>query len=86
VNVTIRYCTICFGYRDRALAVAEELRRRFGADVEVIGGKVGQFDVEIDGALVVWRGQRLLARMKPALPPKTAEAIAAVARHLTPSE
>lgn len=86
MNATIRYCTICFGYRDRALAVADELRRRFDAEVEVIGGKVGQFDVEIDGALVVSRGQSLLARMKPALPPKTAEAIAAVERHLTPSE
>lgn len=86
MNVTIRYCTICFGYRDRALAVAEDLRRRFDANVEVIGGKVGQFDVEIDGALVVSRGQSFLARMKPALPPKTSEAIAAVERHLTPSE
>lgn len=43
-------------------------------------------DVEIDGALIVSRGQSFLARMKPALPPKTAEAIAAVERHLTPSE
>lgn len=86
MNATIRYCTICFGYRDRALAVAEELRRRFDAKVEVIGGKVGQFDVEIDGALVVSRGQSLLARMKPALPPKTTQAVAAVERHLAPSE
>lgn len=86
MSVTIRYCTICFGYRDRALAIGEELRRRFDADVEVIGGKVGQFDVEIDGKLVVSRGQSLLARMKPALPPNTAEAIAAVERHLTPSK
>lgn len=86
MNATIRYCTVCLGYRDRAVAVAEELRRRFDANVEVIGGKVGQFDVEIEGTLVVSRGQSLLARMKPALPPKTAEAIAAVERHLTPSE
>lgn len=86
MKVTIRYCTICFGYWNRALAVGEELRRRFDADVEVIGGKAGQFDVEIDGALVVSRGQSFLARMKPTLPPKTAEAIAAVERHLTPSQ
>ena len=86
MNVTIRYCTICLGYRERALAAAEELRRRFDANVEVIGGKVGQFDIEIDGSLVVSRGKSLLARMKPALPPKTSEAIAAVERHLTPSE
>ena len=86
MNATIRYCTICLGYRDRALAVADELRRRFGTEVEVIGGRVGQFDVEIDGVLVVSRGQSFLARMKPALPPKTSEAIAAVERHLTPSE
>jgi Rdx family len=86
VKVTIRYCTICFGYRDRALAVAEEVRRRFDADVEVVGGKLGQFDVEIDGTPVVSRGVSFLARLKPALPPGTAEAIAAVERHLTPSE
>lgn len=56
MNATIRHCTICFGYRDRALAVAEELRHRFSAKVEIIGGKVGQFDVEIDGVIVVSRG------------------------------
>ena len=82
MNVTIRYCTICFGYRNCALAIGEELRRRFGANVEVIGGKVGQFDVDIDGALVVSRGQSLLARMRPSLPPKSAEAVAAIERHL----
>ncbi len=54
--------------------------------VEVIGGKVGQFDVEIDGMLVVSRGRSFLARMRPALPPKTAEAIATVERHLASSE
>lgn len=86
MNVTVRYCTICFGYRDRAVAIAEELRRRFDADVEVIGGKVGQFDVEIDGELVVSRGRGLLARMRPSLPPKTAETIATVERHLASSE
>ncbi|MGC2030306.1 MAG: Rdx family protein [Steroidobacteraceae bacterium] len=86
MNVTISYCTICFGYRDRALAVAEELQRRFDANVEVIGGKVGQFDVEIDGELVVSRGRTFLARMKPSLPPKIAEAIAAVERHLASGE
>jgi selT/selW/selH-like putative selenoprotein len=86
VNVTIRYCTICFGYRDRAIATARELRQRFLANVEVIGGNAGQFDIEIDGVLVVSRGQSFLARMKPAMPPKTAEAIAAVERHLASSE
>ncbi len=86
MNVTIKYCPICFGYRDRALAIADELRRRFDAAVEVIGGKVGQFDVEINGELVVSRGLSLLARMRPSLPPKTAEAIAAVERHLASGE
>ena len=85
MNVTIRYCTVCFGYRDRALAVAEERGRRFDANVEVIGGKVGQFDVEVDGTLIVSRGQSFLARMKPVLPPKAAQAIAAVERHLDSS-
>ena len=84
--VTIRYCTICFGYHDRALAMGEELRQRFGAHVEVIGGKGGQFDVEIYGELVVSRGQSFLARMKPSLPPKSAEAMAAIERHLASSE
>lgn len=85
MNVTIRYCTFCLGYRSRALAMAEELRRRFDAHVEVIGGKAGQLDVEIDGALVVSRGRSFLARLKPGLLPKTAEAIAAVERHLASS-
>lgn len=86
MNVTIRHCTICFGYRDRALAVAEALRRKFKANVEVIDGKVGQFDVEIDGVLVVSRGQGFLARMRPALPPNASQAIAAVERHLASNE
>ena len=86
MNVTIRYCTICFGYRDRALAIADELRRRFDANVEVIGGKVGQFDVQIDDELIVSRGRSFLARMKPSLPPKCAEALATIERHLASSE
>ena len=86
MNVTIRYCTICFGYRDRALAIGEELRQRFGANIEVIGGKVGHFDVEIDGELVVSRGRSFLARMKPSLPPKSPEAVAASERHLASSD
>ena len=78
--------TICFGYRDRAIATAGELRQRFHAGVEVIGGNVGQFDIENDGVLVVSRGQSFLARMRPAMRPKTSEAIAAVERHLASSE
>lgn len=86
MNVVITFCTICFGYRGRALAIAEELRRRFDAKVEVIGGKVGQFDIELDGVLVVSRGRSLLARMKPSLPPKSDETIAAIERQLASGE
>jgi len=86
VNVTIRYCTICFGYRARAQAIAEGLRRRFDAQVEVLGGKVGEFDLEIDGNLIVSPSCSFLARMKPSLPPNTAEAIAAIERHLASNE
>jgi selT/selW/selH-like putative selenoprotein len=84
MNVRITHCTVCWGYRDRALALAEELRRRFGANVEVAGGGPGRFDVYVDGELVTSRGQSLLSRLKPSRPPSVSKVIATIERHLPP--
>jgi hypothetical protein len=40
--------------------VAARLRRELNADVEVVGGPYGQFEVEVDGNIVV-RGGSLAA-------------------------
>lgn len=83
VDVRITHCTVCWGYRDRALDLAEALRGRFGARVEVVGGTLGQFDVHVDGELLAWRGQGLLGRMKPRRPPDAAKLITTIERHLS---
>lgn len=51
----VLYCEPC-GYRERADALATELRERFGATVTVEEGKLGQFDVLLDGELVASKG------------------------------
>ena len=73
VDVRIKYCTVCWGYRNRALEIAERLRTKFGAQVEVAGGKPGQFDVYVDGREVVSRGDSAILQMKPGGLPEVAE-------------
>ena len=80
MDVRIEHCTVCWGYRDRALVLAEALRKRFGANVEVVGGTLGQFDVCVDGELVSSRGGNLLARIKPPRLPEVSDVIALVQR------
>jgi selT/selW/selH-like putative selenoprotein len=74
MKVRILYCRPC-GYRGRAEALASELRERFGATVETVEGKLGQFDVFMDDELVATRSKSLIARL---LPPKSAAVIAAI--------
>jgi ubiquinone/menaquinone biosynthesis C-methylase UbiE len=78
IDVRIEHCTVCWGYRDRALILAEALRKRFGANVEVVGGTLGQFDVIVNGKLVTSRGESLLERMKPPRLPDVSDVIAAI--------
>lgn len=85
VHVRIVYCAIC-GYRDRAHALGDELAQRFSADVEVVDGKFGQFDVLVDGALVASRGESFAARMLPRDAPHSTEVIAAIEAHCAPRE
>lgn len=78
MNVRIEHCTVCWGYGDRALKLAEALRKRFGANVEVRGGTLGQFDVRVDGKLISSRGESLLARVKPPRLPDISDVISAI--------
>ena len=78
MDVRIEHCTVCWGYRARALELADVLRKRFGASVEVAGGTLGQFDVHVDGRLISSRGNSLLARAKPPRLPDIAEIVAAI--------
>lgn len=73
MEVRIKYCTVCWGYRNRAVEIADRLRTKFGAQVEVAGGKPGQFDVYVDGREVVSRGDSAILRMKPGGLPEVAE-------------
>ena len=87
VSMTVRvvYCKLC-GYAERAQALADELRGRFEADVDVVEGKFGQFDVLIDDQIVASRGESFLARMMPRDAPDAAAVVAAIERHLAPRE
>jgi ubiquinone/menaquinone biosynthesis C-methylase UbiE len=80
MDIRIEHCTVCWGYRDRALALAEELRNHLGATVEIVGGSLGQFDVRVDGRLISSRGDSLLARIKPPRLPSVADVVAAIER------
>lgn len=84
VEVRIKYCTVCWGYRNRAFEVAEVLRTKFGARVEVSGGKPGQFDVYVDGREVVSRSDGAILRMKPGGLPEIGEVIAIIENGFAP--
>jgi selT/selW/selH-like putative selenoprotein len=84
MDVRILYCAPC-GYRKQAVDLAEELRHRFGSHVEVAAGKLGHFDVFVDGVRVkprptTWFG-RLFRR-----PPTVSAVVAAVERHRSPRD
>ena len=82
MEIQIRYCAPC-GYRQRALDLADELRRKFDAHVDAKEGKLGQFDVFVDGMLVTAGPRSLLARMLRR-PPHAAEVIHAITQALSP--
>ena len=50
MKVTIEYCEPC-GYYPRAQAAGARLRDGSGAEVELVKGRGGVFEIAIDGAL-----------------------------------
>lgn len=81
MHIRIVHCTVCWGYRDHALMLAEALERRFAAAVEIVDGTLGQFDVVVDGKLISSRGTSLLSRITPPRLPALPDVIAAIERH-----
>lgn len=86
MHIRIEHCTVCWGYRNRALILADQLEQRFGAKVDAVEGTLGQFDVHLDGILIWSRGKNLLARMAPPRLPDVSEVIAAIERERVPPE
>ena len=84
MEVRIRYCTICWGYRSRAVEVAEALRTRFGAHVDVAGGKPGQFEVYVDGREVVSRKEGAILRIRAGGLPQVSEVIGIIENGFAP--
>ena len=50
MKITIQYCEPC-GYRPRAQQAAARLKEIAGAEVELVKGTGGVFEVSVDGAL-----------------------------------
>jgi selenoprotein W-related protein len=51
VVVEIRHCNTC-GYRGRAEQLAAEIKKELGYDSTFVEGKIGTFEVLIDGTLL----------------------------------
>ena len=77
----ILYCRPC-GYRDRADTLADELRARFDAQVEVEEGMFGQFDVFMDDELVASKGGFWARKLRHGAPPQE-KILAAIDRCLS---
>ena len=56
MQVKIEYCVPC-GYLPRATQMAEEIKKKYGAETELVKGDKGIFDVYVDGKLVFSRHQ-----------------------------
>ncbi len=78
MDARITHCTLCWGYRERAVAIAEALREEYAANVEIVGGSLGQFDVVVDGKVIVSRGKNIAARIKPPRLPDVGSVLAAI--------
>ena len=48
MNVSIKYCT-SWGYLNQALSLRESIQNKFNADVEIIEGSGGVFEVDMNG-------------------------------------
>ena len=48
MNISIKYCT-SWEYYSQALRLREELQNKFNADVEIIEGSGGVFEVDMNG-------------------------------------
>ena len=48
MNISIKYCT-SWGYYSQALRLREELQNKFSADIEIIEGSGGVFEVDLNG-------------------------------------
>ena len=51
MEIEIHYCTE-WNFKPKAAGVAEELKKEFGSDANLIPGSGGVFDVVVDGKLV----------------------------------
>ncbi len=51
MEIIIEYCAAC-NFQPRASKVAEELRRRFNAEVRLVASARGAFEVIVDGRMV----------------------------------
>ncbi len=49
--VEIHHCTTC-GFRARALSLAEEIKKEFNVESKLVIGKIGSFDVIVNGELI----------------------------------
>jgi selenoprotein W-related protein len=52
--VEIYHCTTC-GFQARAVSLAEEIKKEFGVEAKLIIGKIGSFDVVVDGEKIFSR-------------------------------
>ena len=48
MEISITYCSK-WNYKPRASSMEEELRNRFGANVKLIAGSGGEYEIVVDG-------------------------------------
>ena len=51
MKVSIKYCKQ-WNYLPRASSMGDELKKNLGADIELIAGSNGVFDVAVDGKMI----------------------------------
>ena len=51
MKITIKYCAQ-WNYLPRASSLGDELKKNLGADIELIAGSNGVFDITLDGTMI----------------------------------
>lgn len=57
MKIAIKYCAQ-WNYLPRASSLGDELKKKFGADIELVAGSNGIFDISLDGNMIYSKSEQ----------------------------
>jgi len=57
MKISIKYCQ-AWNYLPRASSLGDELKKKLGAEIELIGGANGIFEITVDGKMIFSKSEQ----------------------------